>query len=218
MKRSGWFNDVVIFRLFDALLQVWRDEERRPSICLIEPLWLPWLRNPDIHVAGLSGAAGYCLELELDKSDYFVTAYNPGQSHWFLVVMDNTGGALILDSIQKELYQYRRALDICREALHRILHLDVNAGASARVWKNWWQQADGHNCGLFTCLALLLFLRHTGLFRQLISGEEVALPPLPQQMLPQLREDLFLFFKLAYPHLNSRNQNWNLGPNVILFQ
>jgi hypothetical protein len=177
---------------------------------------MPWLRNPEVNIGAISGAAGACLESQLDKCDYFIEMYNPGQSHWFVVFVHRSGAALVVDSIQKELQHYRGAVEICRDALQKIMHLDLDKDAPTMVWKHWYQQNDGYNCGLFSCLAVMFVIRHIRLFTRLMNGEDVALPPMPHQMLPLLRENFFVFFKLVYPLLNSRNQNWAVS-NVFDF-
>jgi Ulp1 family protease len=168
-------------------------------------------------VTGISGAAGNCLEKRLNECDYFITPYNPGQSHWFAVILHRSGTALIIDSILKDVEHYKGAVELCRDALRKIMHLDLDEESPTMIWKHWWQQNDGNNCGLFTCVAVLFILHHTGLFERLIGGADVVLPPLSHKMLSVLREDMFVFFKVVYPSLNSRNQDWTFSKDIFVF-
>lgn len=141
--------------------------------------------------------------------------YNPGLNHWFLVVLDKIGNALIVDSIVKPLGNYDDAVALSRQALIQILHVDVSTNAGAQVWKHWWQQRDGYNCGLFTCISFLLFIRKPDLLQRLMDGDDISLPNLPQPMLAQMRQDMFVFMRLVYPTLDSRNGCWVSDPSVL---
>ena len=130
----------------------------------------------------------------------YMFAYNLGGLHWNVATYSYLLTCwLILDSIPQRISGYHHQVANCSNALVQLTQQVPNPNARVIVSRDWPEQPNGFDCGVYSCLALIFLAKNTqvgGLVDQMMEGSSVLLPSFPRNFIATMREELYCLSKL----------------------